>query len=217
MSPAAVRDAAAPRWPYHRLGHLPDPLAWPEVQFVGRGRFDDPRRTFRTLYAAEQRRGCFLETLARFRPSLEALARVQAVARSLEGPLHVAQVPPDWYRKRGIRAFRLLPDQRWLDLRAAETREALRGELAHTLATLGLPDLDISSARGPNRALTQALARWAYDRGYHGIAYTSRFDDHADCWALFEGAAFEPVGPPEPISRDDPDLLAVAHLFGLAI
>jgi len=36
-------------------------------------------------------------------------------------------------------------------------------------------------------------------------------------WAIFERAAFEPLGVPEPIVPDDPDLVAAACLFGLAI
>lgn len=98
-----------------------------------------------------------------------------------------------------------------------ETREALRAELAETLVRLGLPVLDVSGVRGPSRALTQALARWAHEHGYNGIAYSSRFDDALDCWAIFEGARFEPAGEPEPIGRDDRDLLTAAERFGLIV
>jgi hypothetical protein len=65
-----LRDAEAPLDALYRLGRLPDPLAWPSWEFAGDGRFDDPQRQFRTLYAAEQRHACFVETLARFRLSL---------------------------------------------------------------------------------------------------------------------------------------------------
>jgi hypothetical protein len=81
-----------------------------------------------------------------------------------------------------------------LDLRATETCEFLRQELAPVLVRLGLSDFDVSGARRPSRALTQAIARWAFDRSYHGIAYKSRFSDALDCRALFEGAAFEREG-----------------------
>jgi hypothetical protein len=33
----------------------------------------------------------------------------------------------------------------------------------------------------------------------------------------FETSAFEPVGLPEPITLDDPDLVATAQLFGLLV
>ena len=50
---------------------------------------------------------------------------------------------------------------------------------------LGLTDLDLSGVLGPQRRLTQALARWAYEHGYAGIAYPSRFDDALSLWAIF--------------------------------
>jgi hypothetical protein len=110
-----------------------------------------------------------------------------------------------------------MPGQRWLDLRAPATREALRVELAATLLTLGLSDLDLGHVLGPNQALTQTIARWAHERGYAGLAYTSRLDARLTLWALFEGAAFESIGQPDLITPDDPDLVATARLYGLLV
>jgi len=210
-----VRAAAAPRGPLYRLGWLPDPLAWAPWNEIGSGRFDDLRRQFRVLYAAAQRRGAFIETLARVRPSLEYLASVNAITSSERPP--APSVPTHWYHRRGVGQLRLGPRQRWLDLRAPETREALRGEMARTLRDLGLSDLDVAGVIGPMRDLTQAIARWAYEQGYAGIAYRSRLDERLTLWAVFEGAAFEPEGSPEPIGPHDPDLAAVAKLFGLSV
>lgn len=183
---------------------------------MGSGRFDDHAGEFRVLYAAAQRRAAFIETLAPFRLSLEALAALQGVINTGELP-PVPMVPRDWCRGRAVGRFRLAPRQRWLDLRAMETREVLRRELAQTLLDLGLEDLDLSGVVGPRRRLTQAIARWAYELGYNGLVYGSRMSASLTCWAVFEGAAFEPVGPPEPILPNDRDLLAVARLFGLRI
>lgn len=214
MSP--VRSAATPRGPLYRIGRLPDPLAWPPWEVVGGGRFDDPARRFRVLYAAARRRGAFVETLAPFRPSLELLSRLREVVGTAES-VPEPRVPADWYRPRGVGRLRLAPGQRWLDLRASVTREVLRRDLAGELVRLGLSDLDLSSVVGPARALTQAIAGWAHEHGYAGLAYASRFDQTLTCWAVFEGARFEPVGLPGPITTDDPDLRAVARLFGLAV
>jgi hypothetical protein len=107
--------------------------------------------------------------------------------------------------------------QRWLDLRAFETREVLRVELAPKLVELGLGDLDVSGMRGPSRELTQAIARFAYERGFAGLAYRSRFDDSLDCWAVFEGAELEPIGVLEPLTVEDPDLVRAAAIFGLRV
>jgi hypothetical protein len=98
---------------------------------------------------------------------------------------------------------------------ALETREALRHELAQTLLDLGFEDLDLSGVVGPKRQLTQAICRWAYDYRYAGLVYGSRFNATLTCWAIFEGAAFAPVGSSEPILPNDPDLIATAKLFRL--
>jgi hypothetical protein len=93
----------------------------------------------------------------------------------------------------------------------------LRRELSQALISLGLEDLDLGGVVGPKRQLTQAIARWAYDHGHTGLVYSSRFDAALTCWAIFEGAAFEPVGLPVPILPDDSDLVSVARSFGLAV
>ncbi|HEX5502460.1 MAG TPA: RES family NAD+ phosphorylase [Thermomicrobiales bacterium] len=214
----APREAAPPAAPLHRLGRAPDPLAWPLWAYVGTGRFDDPAGRFRVLYVAEQRRAAFAETLAQFRPSLAVLAAERAVTGADEPPPPARGVVPlNWLAKRATRRLRLGSDQRWLDLRAPETRAVLRAILAPTLQRLGLPDLDVGAVYGPSRAFTQVIARWAYEAGYQGLAYGSRHDERFTNWALFEGAVFTPDGLPTPLMRDDPDLRAVAALFGLDV
>jgi hypothetical protein len=168
------------------------------------------------MYAAASRRGPFVEALAQFRPVLVALARLQRVTGDDEPPPR-ATVPAHWYQRHAVARLQLMPGQRWLDLRAAQTREALRTELATTLVRLGLSDLDLSRVLGPGRTLMQAIGRWAYEQAYAGLAYQSRLDHALTLWALFEGSAFEPVGLPEPITPDDPDLVATARLFGLVL
>jgi len=213
---SAVRRARPPRGALYRIGRLPDPIGWPPWEVAGGGRFDDPGREFRVLYAAVQRRGAFVETLAAFRPSVESLARLQDLA-GRERPILMSTIPADWYQRRAVARLRLLPGQVWLDLRVPETRETLRAELATTLQALGLCDLDLSRVLGHRRALTQAIARWAYENGYSGLTYHSRLDHAHTLWAIFEGSAFEPVGLPDPITSDDADLAATARLYGLTL
>jgi hypothetical protein len=211
-----VALATPPLGPLYRVAHAPDPLAWPDWRFIGGSRFDDPQDRFRVLYFAEQRVGCFVESLARFRPDLRLLARLAAVTGTT-APLPVPVVPADWYTRRRVGTLRLLPGQRWLDLRSPDTLQALRSEMASTLVNLGLPDFDVSAARGPSRDLTRQIARWAHERDFRGIAYRSRFADDLDCWAIFEGAATTPAGPAEAIAPNDVDLHAVAQLLGLTV
>jgi hypothetical protein len=122
-----------------------------------------------------------------------------------------------WLASRSVARFRLVaPVRRGLDLAALETLVTIRVELADTLLALGYTDLDLGDTFGRDRRLTQAIARWAFERGYGAIRYPSRFHPSFELWAIFEGATLADVEI-APIAPDDPDLLAVAGLFGLDI
>lgn len=208
----AVRELPSPGRTLYRLGHGPEPRAWPPWEVSGRNRFDDPDGRFRVLYAAERRRCCFAEALAPFRPELPALGAAPPGVLPPPQPL-----PAGWLASRRLGRLRLAPGQRFLDLRTIETREVLRTLLAPLVLGVGMGDLDGAAVRSAERRLTRAIAGWAAARGFHGITYTSRLDDHWTCWALFEGAAIVPLGPPAPLRRGDPDLLATAALFQLTL
>lgn len=167
-----VALASPPSDPLYRVARPPDPLAWPDRRYIGGSRFDDPLSQFRVLYLAERRSGCFVESLASFRPDVHLLAQLRMVAGA-PGPLPGAVVPADWYSRRLVGCLRVEPGQRWLDLRSPVTLQALRTELADVLVRLGLPDLDVSAARGPSRELTREIARWAFEQGMQGLAYRS--------------------------------------------
>jgi hypothetical protein len=215
VSPVGIHVARTPRGPLYRIGRAPNPLDWPPREFTGANRFDDPLGAFRVLYAARQRVACFAESLAPFRPALAVLAR-EAAAGGDEPAEEAVTIPLNWLRKRAIAQFRL-GRGRWLDLRVVETFQALRPVLARQAAAVAVIDIDLGSVAGPRRDFTQAIARWAYEQGYHGIAYKSRLDHRFDCWAVFDTATIEPVGDPEPLRPDDPDLGRVAALFRLAL
>jgi hypothetical protein len=83
--------------------------------------------------------------------------------------------------------------------------------------TLGFSDLDLGHVLGPGQTLTHAISRWAHEHGYAGLAYTSRLDARLTLWALYEGATFQVVGDPEPITPGDRDLMATARLYGLEV
>lgn len=212
-----VREAPTPLDELFRIARG-SPFAWPAWEYIGGNRFDDPQNRYRVLYLAGERRTCFLETLAALRPKTAYLAKLREMPDGdrandvIEGGF----VARDWYLTRHIGRVRLIGHQRWLDFRSLETRETLRRELAPELLRHGFEDLDAGDALTRNYALTQIVSRWAYEQAFQGIAYTSRFDTSHTCWAVFEGATVDPVGS-DPISIDDQDLLAVAHLFGLTI
>ena len=69
------KSAQKPLW---RIGRQPDPWQpadWAYAREDGTfgNRFDDPQGLYRVLYASSQRLGCYVETLARFRPDLSLL------------------------------------------------------------------------------------------------------------------------------------------------
>ena len=154
-----------PQGALYRVGRAPDPLVYPPWEYVGGERYDDPLREYRVLYAAQQRRGAFLEVLAQFRTDLELLS--EEARRGVPGSSHEAappaRVPRGWLDRRRIALLRLAPGQLWLDLRRLRARQVLRSEFAAELVSLGLEDLDASTVTGPYRELTQAISRWAYE------------------------------------------------------
>jgi hypothetical protein len=219
--PVAPRRARTPRRLLYRIGRPPDPLALPPYAAIGHERFDDPLRQYRVLYAAAPRAGCFAETLAAFRPSLASLATERAVLNTPE-PLRSAWVPAAWWGNRLVGAFTLGAGC-WLDLRALTTFQVLRDAFAELANSLGLVDVDLSAATGriaiagEERRFTQAVSRWAFERDYQGVVYTSRLHHRFTCWAVFESATIQRVGAPELITSADRDFVRIARSFGLSI
>ena len=101
----------------------------------------------------------------------------------------------------------------------------LREAMATDLVELGLRDLDLSVVTGPQRTLTQRIARYVYEQvdrdgmpRFAGIRYLSRFGDAQECWAVFDTRmAMRGTVIEQSILPNDPDLLAVAHAFGLTV
>lgn len=204
----------------YRVGYPPDPLAWPPVNYRGRGRFDDPRNRFGVMYAAAVRRGCFLETLDVFRPDRALLQRLLAMGST--GFTPQSGLIPDRYFARLLASVQLLPGHRWLDARltAPTTAIALSRDpsIAGQLAGLGYgARFKPGDLVGSDRRFTQAIAAWAYDHGMAGIVYSCSHDPQLACWAIFDRTPIRPGGPAEPIRQTDRELIAVAELFELTI
>ena len=69
----------------YRIGRRPDPWQYPDWSRANPdrtfgNRFDDPNGEYRVLYASSVRLGCFLETLARYRPDMALYAELQEIA-----------------------------------------------------------------------------------------------------------------------------------------
>ena len=211
----------------YRIGRAPDPWAWPDWRHATDGtfgnRYDDPHSQYRVLYASTRRVGAFLETLARFRPDPAVLAEpIADDPRDAQWPaLTAGRVPRAWVAGRRLGRARL--GGAFCEVGHSSSLAALRSALAARLVHYGLDDLDAGELRmrAPRR-FTQELSRFVYEqtrdraREFDGIRYRSRLGDEIDNVAIFEPTELIDAAS-EPIAASDPDLLAVAELFGLTL
>jgi len=166
-------------------------------------RFDDPLRTYRTLYCAQQRKTSFLEVLEFLRPKLSA---VRELAEKLGVPLEAAErdtgkVTLSWIVSHALApGFLQIVLGQILDLDDPALRRKIGMERAELFLEHGVEKLDISTVRSPNRKVTQPISRFLYDLGAAGIQFGSNVDGKL-CLALFEDRArLDPGGPPEPLA-----------------
>jgi hypothetical protein len=222
MKPAVLPDLV------YRIGRRPDPLAWPDWAFAGSdgtfgNRFDDPFGTYRVLYAATERHGAYVETLARFRPDPAVLAGLDEIDADTDEPAPPRGVVPNaWFAVRSIGSTRL--SGTYVDLGAAETLGALRTALASRLVHYGLVDLDGAAIRlSAPRRFTQEISRAIYeltdadgDRVWDGVRYLSRLGDDLHNWAIFEPTEVSVVEVEAP-NRHDPALATALAVLGLEL
>lgn len=106
-------------------------------------RFDVPGGA--VLYCATALRGCYAETLARFRPS--ATIR-QVVADEDPSFMVCGGVPADWRHRRLKVRCRLQDSLAFLDVEHVQTHEYLTTAMAGELGALGVDILDVGLVRG---------------------------------------------------------------------
>jgi hypothetical protein len=192
-------------------------------------RYDDPDGEYRVLYASDQRRGAFLETLSRFRVDVQLLAELDAIEgdeRDDAFPTVPGGVVPSvWLATRRI-GTATAASLWFVDVAHSESLAQLRGRLAPRLVHYGLDDLDAGDLRRrAPRAFTQEISRYVFEHGaapsgepVAGIAYRSRLGDELTNWAIFEGHQLDEVVEADAnIAADDPDLVAALATLGLKL
>lgn len=221
MTDLHATPGPSPAW---RIGRHPDAWAWPDWAYAEAdgtfgNRFDDPNAQYRVLYACSQRVGCFLETLARFRPDPAVIAGLAEIegeeGEPATGP--PGRVPADWPEKRCMGEADL--PGLYCDLGASETLAHLRLELTPELVRFRLDDLDAGDirTRAP-RAFTQTVSRYVFEAGHHdGIRYRSRLGDELINWAVFEPNEPAVLRHADAIPGDDADLLAAVEQHHLVL
>ena len=203
----------------HRIGRWPDPWQppdWAHAHSDGTfgNRFDDPQAYYRVIYASSQRLGCFLETLARFRPDLTLLAEFAEIEGE-DDFTPLATVPTSWPRTRLIGTARA--DGQYADVYAPEWIAFLRRELASTAVALGLSEIDAATLQaGRPRKLTQETSLTVFRNGFDGVFYRSRYGHSIENWAIFEPFPLRNTSSGE-IAVGDADLQSALRILGLTM
>ena len=216
-----ITETVPPRTLY-RLGREPDPWAPPDWAYAGEdgtfgNRFDDPRGTYRVLYASSSRLGCFLETLARFRVDV-ALAAALAEISGADDHVPLGVVPREWRLGRAMGAADAAGI--FAAIGSSESLATLRAALASTIVELGFDDVDAAAIRSSvPRAFTQAVSRYVFDTGrFDGVNYRSRYGDEVENWAVFEPfTAIHPQALPQSVDLLDADFIAALATHRLAV
>lgn len=205
--------------PVHRIGRKPDPWEYPDWSRANPdgtfgNRFDDPLREYRVLYASSARLGCFLGTLARYRPDLTLWAELQKIEGE-DDFVPPGIVPREWLDIRVMGAAEA--NGQFADVGSSEWIATLRRSLTPLLIELGIPDFDASVLQqSGQRRLTQHVSQFIYRQDFNGIRYLSRYGHDIENWALFEPANLT-SRQCEPIRTEDPDLLDALRIFNLVV
>ena len=189
--------------------------AWAEPDGTFGNRYDDPESRYRVLYASSQRLGCYLETLARFRPDPALAAELDQI-KGENDFFPLGHVPAEWFGARLIGRAGFWGH--YADICGSEWIGRLRVELGPRLfAQFGIKDLDQSALQAScPRKLTQLVSRAVFNSGLDGVRYPSKHGHEIENWALFEPFKIE-VKSADPIFLDDPDLAKALHLLRVAI
>jgi hypothetical protein len=219
-------ESKRPPWPLFRVGRDDDAWAIPDWAYAKEdrtfgNRFDDPTGVYRVLYASSQRLGCFVETLARFRVDVSFIADLALMENGEDDFTAIGTVRRAWIKGRFIGTANV--EGEYADIYALGWVSHLRTALAAVAVKLGMEDFDLSSLeRAEPRLLTQQAGRSAFELGYAGVCYHSRYGHSIENWAIFEDWAMSerfPIHQPNSrkVAENDPDLLEALRLLGLVI
>ena len=219
-----------------RVGYRPDPWAWTPWQYAGEtgrftGRWDDPRGSFRSTYAARDLLACLLEVLAGFRPDPLLEQDLAGIDEEPEDGDYPSQrpgvVPQDWLSNWEASSATLSGIYCAVTDRASLA--TLRTGFLPAALGYGLADLDAGVLRlSAPRALTQQIAAWLYDLHdgsqdlFDGVQFDSRHGDDLTQWAVFErdedhGVSARISGARSvPMHPQHPDLVEAFRLHRLA-
>lgn len=212
-------ESKQPPNPIFRVARVPDPWqppdwsrALPDGTFGNR--FDDPKANYRVLYASSHEVGCYVETLARFRPDFSLLAEFNEIEGD-DDSFPLGEVPNEWCDARLVGAASA--NGNYADVYASGWVSYLRGNLAGECLRLGIKDLDAGILQNQSpRLITQLASLRTYEHGFSGVYYRSRFGHDLENWALFEPFHMTQTGSKR-IFVGDPALKNALDRLGLKL
>lgn len=202
-----------------RVGHFASPCEFTPRHLCGwNHRFDDPRREYRTIYAADKKETCLREVLADLKPDKKAVAEFKKLFGDDESVQCAGRVTTAWRQKHVlVQAAIDIASGDLADIDSAPVLNALSDRMARELAARKLKRLDAARIRSQDRDLTRAASRLLYDDGHAGIDFRSRLDK-VPCHALFEGRArLDQRGAAIPLTGKVAELSAVCAEYGLTL
>lgn len=202
-----------------RVGYFASPCEFTPHHLCGwNHRFDDPRRQYRTIYAADKRETCLREVLADLRPDKKAVADFKKLFGDDESVECAGRVTGVWREKHVLVQAEIdISSGEMADIESASILSDLSGRLGRELAARKLKRLDVARVRSQDRSLTRAASRLLHDAGHAGIDFRSRLD-RVPCHALFEGRArLDQLGLLIPLSGKVAELSVVCAEYGLKL
>lgn len=238
VTPAGYLAVALDPGQVYRVGRRPSPWTWTPWQYAsdtGRfsGRWDDPRGSFRSVYAGADLLACLLEVLGPFRPDPLLDEDLGGVVEDAEDAAEYPSrrpgaVPLAWLEARAASSATL--SGAYCVVTDRETLPTLRAMFLVSALRYGLPDLDAGALRlSAPRAITQQIAAWLYDlhdgsRGLvAGVQFESRHGDRVALWAVFERDTDDTTSSQLsdvrslPLHADQPELLEAFRLHRLTL
>lgn len=202
-----------------RVGYFASPCDFTPHHLCGwNHRFDDPRREYRTIYAADKKETCLREVLADLRPDKKAVAEFKKLFGDDDSVECAGRVTRVWREKHVLVQVKIsITSGEMTDIESGPILADLSERLEHELKTRKLKRLDAARIRSQDRDLTRAASRLLHDDGHAGIDFRSRLDK-VPCHALFEGRArLDQEGTAIPLSGRFPELLTVCAEYSLKL
>ena len=198
---------------YWRVGYREDPVGFVPLELCTWSfRFDDVKRRFRSVYAAERPETAIREVLADLRPNAAAIGRyVERFGPQAAHDVPSRPVTESWRRQHVLVEVAVDAHGPIVDLCDPDARYEIGLHHAELLTAHGMDHLDLSEITARRRPVTQTIAADLHDRlGAAGVRFPSRLGGQP-CLAVFEGTG-ELIVAGEPIALTDPAPAALRYV-----